>query len=144
MINIHTAPYPALVLRIGLGAMFLAHSVRLRLFVFTLRCASGEAARRFTFGRPAHEYPDHPRLTRRAAGATADGHRRHQGAAPLGRRRRRADLPSRNRASRRADAAAVARISGSIQRKAYLSNAGASTGNNFIGPPARSLTAHRR
>ncbi|MFN0299033.1 MAG: DoxX family protein [Burkholderiales bacterium] len=36
MINIHTAPYAALVLRVSLGAMFLAHSVWLKLFVFTL------------------------------------------------------------------------------------------------------------
>ena len=36
MINSHTAPYAALVLRIGLGAMFLAHSIWLKLFVFTL------------------------------------------------------------------------------------------------------------
>ena len=31
-----TAPYGALVLRIALGAMFLAHSVYLKYFVFTL------------------------------------------------------------------------------------------------------------
>lgn len=36
MINIHTAPYAALVLRVSLGAMFIVHSVWLKLFVFTL------------------------------------------------------------------------------------------------------------
>lgn len=36
MIDIKTAPYAALVLRLALGAMFIAHSVWLKLFVFTL------------------------------------------------------------------------------------------------------------
>ena len=36
MINAHTAPYAALALRVGLGAMFVAHSLWLKLFVFTL------------------------------------------------------------------------------------------------------------
>jgi putative oxidoreductase len=36
MINQTTAPYAALLLRISLGVMFLAHSVYLKAFVFTL------------------------------------------------------------------------------------------------------------
>jgi putative oxidoreductase len=36
MIDLRTAPYAALVLRIGLGAMFITHSLWLKLFVFTL------------------------------------------------------------------------------------------------------------
>ena len=36
MIDHSTAPYAALVLRIGLGTMFIAHSLWLKLFVFTL------------------------------------------------------------------------------------------------------------
>ena len=36
MIDTKTAPYAAFLLRISLGAMFLAHSVWLKLFVFTL------------------------------------------------------------------------------------------------------------
>ena len=36
MIDRHTAPYGALVLRISLGVMFLAHSLYLKLVVFTL------------------------------------------------------------------------------------------------------------
>jgi putative oxidoreductase len=36
MINLQTAPYAALALRVSLGAMFIAHSVWLKLFVFTL------------------------------------------------------------------------------------------------------------
>lgn len=36
MLDLRTAPYAALLLRIGLGAMFIAHSVWLKLFVFTL------------------------------------------------------------------------------------------------------------
>lgn len=35
MIDVRTAPYAALVLRVGLGAMFIAHAL-LKLFVFTL------------------------------------------------------------------------------------------------------------
>lgn len=35
MINTHTAPYGALVLRLGLGVMFIAHAL-LKLLVFTL------------------------------------------------------------------------------------------------------------
>jgi putative oxidoreductase len=35
MINLATAPYAALVLRLGLGVMFIAHSL-LKVFVFTL------------------------------------------------------------------------------------------------------------
>ena len=36
MIDRHTAPYGALVLRVSLGVMFLAHSLYLKLVVFTL------------------------------------------------------------------------------------------------------------
>jgi putative oxidoreductase len=36
MPDLRTAPYAALLLRIGLGAMFIAHSLWLKLFVFTL------------------------------------------------------------------------------------------------------------
>ncbi len=36
MIDSRTAPYAALLLRIALGVMFLAHSVYLKAFVFTL------------------------------------------------------------------------------------------------------------
>ena len=36
MINQSTAPYAALLLRVSLGVMFLAHSVYLKAFVFTL------------------------------------------------------------------------------------------------------------
>jgi putative oxidoreductase len=36
MIDTRTAPYAALVLRLGLGTMFIAHSLWLKLFVFTL------------------------------------------------------------------------------------------------------------
>ena len=36
MIDARTAPYAALVLRVSLGVMFLAHSVYLKLVVFTL------------------------------------------------------------------------------------------------------------
>jgi putative oxidoreductase len=36
MIDLRSAPYAALVLRVGLGAMFIAHSLWLKLFVFTL------------------------------------------------------------------------------------------------------------
>ena len=36
MINLNTAPYAALVLRVSLGVMFLAHSLYLKLVVFTL------------------------------------------------------------------------------------------------------------
>jgi putative oxidoreductase len=36
MIDQKTAPYAALVLRLGLGVMFIAHSLWLKLFVFTL------------------------------------------------------------------------------------------------------------
>jgi putative oxidoreductase len=36
MIDQKTAPYAALVLRVALGVMFLAHSLWLKLFVFTL------------------------------------------------------------------------------------------------------------
>ena len=36
MINQSTAPYAALILRVSLGVMFLAHSVYLKAFVFTL------------------------------------------------------------------------------------------------------------
>jgi putative oxidoreductase len=36
MIHPTTAPYAALLLRVSLGAMFIAHSVWLKLFVFTL------------------------------------------------------------------------------------------------------------
>ena len=36
MIDSKTAPYAALVLRVALGVMFLAHSAWLKLFVFTL------------------------------------------------------------------------------------------------------------
>lgn len=36
MIDYRLAPYAALVLRVALGTMFLAHSVLLKLFVFTL------------------------------------------------------------------------------------------------------------
>jgi putative oxidoreductase len=36
MIDPRTAPYAALLLRVALGLMFLAHSVYLKLFVFTL------------------------------------------------------------------------------------------------------------
>ena len=36
MIDQKTAPYGALVLRVGLGVMFIAHSVYLKFFVFTL------------------------------------------------------------------------------------------------------------
>ena len=36
MINRTTAPYAALLLRLSLGVMFLAHSVYLKAFVFTL------------------------------------------------------------------------------------------------------------
>ncbi len=35
-IDTRTAPYAALLLRLSLGAMFLAHSVYLKLFIFTL------------------------------------------------------------------------------------------------------------
>jgi putative oxidoreductase len=36
MLDLRTAPYAALLLRLGLGAMFIAHSLWLKLFVFTL------------------------------------------------------------------------------------------------------------
>ena len=36
MIDTRTAPYAALLLRVALGVMFVAHSVWLKLFVFTL------------------------------------------------------------------------------------------------------------
>lgn len=36
MIDNRTAPYAALVLRVALGAMFLAHSLYLKVFVFTV------------------------------------------------------------------------------------------------------------
>jgi putative oxidoreductase len=36
MIDTRTAPYAALVLRLSLGVMFIAHSIYLKLFVFTL------------------------------------------------------------------------------------------------------------
>jgi putative oxidoreductase len=36
MTDLRTAPYAALLLRIGLGSMFIAHSLWLKLFVFTL------------------------------------------------------------------------------------------------------------
>jgi putative oxidoreductase len=36
MIDLKTAPYAALVLRLSLGVMFIAHSLWLKLFVFTL------------------------------------------------------------------------------------------------------------
>jgi len=36
MIDQKTAPYGALLLRVGLGVMFIAHSVYLKFFVFTL------------------------------------------------------------------------------------------------------------
>ena len=36
MIDIKTAPYAALLLRVSLGVMFIAHSVYLKVFVFTL------------------------------------------------------------------------------------------------------------
>ena len=36
MIDTRTAPYAALVLRVSLGLMYIAHSVVLKLFVFTL------------------------------------------------------------------------------------------------------------
>jgi len=36
MLDLRTAPYAALLLRIGLGAMFIMHSLWLKLFVFTL------------------------------------------------------------------------------------------------------------
>jgi putative oxidoreductase len=36
MIDIRTAPYAALLLRVALGVMFVAHSLYLKLFVFTL------------------------------------------------------------------------------------------------------------
>ena len=36
MIDTKTAPYAALVLRVALGAMFLAHGLWLKYFVFTL------------------------------------------------------------------------------------------------------------
>lgn len=36
MIDTRTAPYAALVLRVALGVMFLAHSLYLKVFVFTL------------------------------------------------------------------------------------------------------------
>ena len=36
MRNEHTAPYGALLLRVGLGVMFLVHSLYLKLVVFTL------------------------------------------------------------------------------------------------------------
>ncbi|MDX1487429.1 MAG: DoxX family protein [Acidiferrobacterales bacterium] len=36
MIDAKTAPYAALVLRVSLGAMFIAHSLYLKAFVFTL------------------------------------------------------------------------------------------------------------
>jgi putative oxidoreductase len=41
MIDPRTAPYAALALRVGLGLMFLAHSLWLKLFVFTLPGTAG-------------------------------------------------------------------------------------------------------
>lgn len=41
MIDQHLGPYAALLLRVALGAMFLAHSVWLKLFVFTLPGTAG-------------------------------------------------------------------------------------------------------
>ena len=40
MIETRTAPYAALVLRVSLGLMYIAHSVVLKLFVFTLPAIS--------------------------------------------------------------------------------------------------------
>jgi putative oxidoreductase len=41
MIDSKTAPYGALLLRLGLGVMFIAHSLYLMLFVFTLAGTAG-------------------------------------------------------------------------------------------------------
>jgi putative oxidoreductase len=41
MIDSKTAPYGALLLRLGLGVMFIAHSLYLKLFVFTLAGTAG-------------------------------------------------------------------------------------------------------
>ncbi len=50
MIDNRTAPYAALVLRVALGVMFLAHSIVLKLFVFTL---AGNAQFFASIGLPA-------------------------------------------------------------------------------------------
>lgn len=50
MIDQRTAPYAALLLRVALGVMFLAHSVVLKLFVFTL---AGNAQFFASLGLPA-------------------------------------------------------------------------------------------
>lgn len=49
MIDSKTAPYAALVLRVSLGVMFIAHSLYLKAFVFTL---SGTAAFFSSLGLP--------------------------------------------------------------------------------------------
>ena len=41
MIDSKSAPYGALLLRLGLGVMFIAHSLYLKLFVFTLAGTAG-------------------------------------------------------------------------------------------------------
>ena len=41
MIDSKTAPYGALLLRLGLGVMFIAHSLYLKFFVFTLAGTAG-------------------------------------------------------------------------------------------------------
>jgi putative oxidoreductase len=50
MIDVRTAPYAALVLRVTLGAMYIAHSLVLKYFVFTL---AGTAQFFASLGLPA-------------------------------------------------------------------------------------------